>query len=131
MIVANRDNACQHEQATNGCIQHKLEGCIDTTLATPTANQEIGRYQHHFPENVEQEEVGGEKDADDAALQEKHEGHVVFDLLVDAKRGGDADHRQECSEDYEQEADAINTQAVVDTESRNPCQPFIEVKRAE
>jgi len=68
VIIPQRDDASQHQQATDGGIQHKLERRVDAILAAPRAEQQVGRDQHHFPENVEQEEVGREKHAQDAAL---------------------------------------------------------------
>src|SRR5438128_10348405 len=59
--VAKGDDASQHEQAASRCKEHKFESGINTALASPTANQEVGWDQHHFPEDVEEEEVSGQK----------------------------------------------------------------------
>src|SRR2546423_7810895 len=83
--ISQGDDARQHQQTAKRGIEHKLEGRVDTPLASPTANQEIGRNQHHFPENIEEEEIGGEEDADDATFEQQHKGHIVLDLLLDAK----------------------------------------------
>src|SRR5579864_9255507 len=120
MIVAQGYDPCQHQQAAYRCIQHKLNGGVDTTFATPTANEEIGRYEHQFPEDVEQKQIGGEEDADDATLQQQHEGHVILDLRLDAERCSDTDDSKQCRECHEQGADAIDAKAVVNTKGGNP-----------
>ena len=124
--IPQGDDACQHQQAAQRGIEHELEGRVNTSLSAPTADQEIGRNQHHFPENIEEEEVGGEEDADDAAFKQQHEGHVVLDLLFNAKRRGDTDHCEEGCQSDQQETDTVNAEAIAYAYRRNPLQLLVE-----
>jgi hypothetical protein len=93
MEVAQGDNADQHQEATKRRVQHEFEDGVDAALTTPTANQEVGGDEHHFPAHIEQEEIGGQEHAQHAALEEQHKGHIAFDLLLNAERGRHTDSR--------------------------------------
>src|SRR2546421_1280505 len=86
VIIAERDDTRQHEQATHGGIQHELDGRVYSSFTAPASNQEIGGNQHQLPENIEQEEIRGEEHTDNAAFQKQHKGHIVLDLLLDVER---------------------------------------------
>ena len=129
VIVAQRDDAGQHQEATYRSIQHELECRVNTAVAAPAADQEIGRYQHHFPENIEEEEVCRQEDANDATLQQQHEGHIVLDLLLDAERSSDTHECKEGGERNQQEANTIDAEAVVDAKRGNPGNLLVIEKR--
>ena len=54
-------------------VQEKLDRRIFAARAAPDADEEIHRQQHHFPEDVEQEEVERQKRADHARFQEQEQ----------------------------------------------------------
>src|SRR5579885_3311196 len=128
--VAEGNDASQHQEAAHRGVEDELESGIDASLSAPRTDQQVGRNEHQFPENVEQEEIGGEENAENAAFQQQHEGHVVLDLLLDAERGRDTHSRQQAGEDDEQQADAIHAQAVVDANAGNPAQKLVKLERA-
>ena len=67
----------------------------------------------------------GDFGSDDAGLQQEHEGHVVFDLLLNAERRPDADKGEQRGQYDQQQADAVNAQTIVYAERRNPWDQFV------
>src|SRR2546423_12711463 len=61
VIVAQRDDAGQHQEATYRGIQHELECRVNTAVAPPPPNQEKKWDQQHLPEKKEKEKGGGQE----------------------------------------------------------------------
>jgi hypothetical protein len=86
------------------------------------------KYQHQLPENVEQEEVEREENAQHAGLQQ-HEHRVVFLHALLNRRPG-AEHRDEAhqrGQHHQQHADAVHTNVVAHAERGNPTDLFFEL----
>src|SRR5260370_36116854 len=82
MVVAQGNDASEHQQTANRSIEYELDCRIDPAFTSPASDQEICRNQHQFPENIEEEEGGGKKNAGDTTLQKQHKGHIILDLQV-------------------------------------------------
>ena len=66
----------QDEHAAEQRVEEELDGGILAARPAPDADEEVHRQQHHFPEDVEQEEVQRQERAEHARFQEQEE-HAV------------------------------------------------------
>ena len=71
----------QHEPDQR--VEEELDGGVLAARAAPDADQEVHRQEHHFPEDVEQEEVERDEDAHHAGLQQQEQDEVALDVLLD------------------------------------------------
>ena len=90
--------------------------------AAPDADQEVERDQHRLPEDVEEEQVLGDEDADDRARQQQHQPVVGARPLAAgpervADRGRQHDHRQP----GEPEREAVEADVVGDVQVAEPA----------
>ena len=128
---AQRDDAHQHEQAAHGGVEHKLDSGVDAARAAPTADQEIGRDEHHFPEDIEQKQIRREEDAQHACLQQQHQRHIFFGAAGDApERRANARRWSSVWSAGRKDADAIDADAVADAEVGNPVGDGFRVLKA-
>src|SRR5215472_13342074 len=118
----------QHDYRASQRVKEKLDGRVKTPVAAPYADQEIHRHEHHFPENVKEEEVERHEDADHAGLQQQHQNVILLSALLNCSpRGRDRQHAQQRREHHEQHADAVDTQRVFRANRRNPIGDFPEL----
>ena len=78
--INNRD---QHEQATRHGINDEFQRRIDPARAAPDADEKIHRHQANLPEDIEEEKIQSDEDAEHPGLEQEHEEEVLFDLLFD------------------------------------------------
>ena len=126
-----RQNAKQHQDRPGQGVQEKLDGGVEFARPAPHADYEIHRHQHHFPENVEEEEVEGHENAEHAHLQKHEHGVVLFGPLLHSRPG--RKHRQEPEhrgQHDEQEADAVNAQVVGGADGGDPRRAFRKDEQA-
>jgi hypothetical protein len=110
-------------------IEHELDGGVDPAVVAPDPDEEIHRDEHRVPEHVEKEQIEREKDADHRRLEREHEEGELFRLLLDRlPRRQQRDRRQEPGEHDQPEADAVDPEAIVDAEGRNPRHLLDELK---
>ncbi len=94
-------NRNQHHQTARLGIDEEFGRRRDTrftvrSLMAPERDQEVHRYQHHLPEEEEQEHIDGQEHADDAA-QDPHQVEVEEALIfLDFTPG--AEYRQHAEE---------------------------------
>ena len=81
-------------------------------IAAPHTDQQEHGSQFHFPEEEEEEEVQRHKDAHDTSFQEKQQRHIIFDSLL-LPPTNDREHCQQCVEYHHRQAQAVNTQVVI------------------
>ncbi len=89
IVEVEPEDGDQHQQRAEHRKEHKLDGGIDATRAAPDPDEEIHRDQHHFPEDVEEEQVEGAEDADHAGREEEHRNEIPLHVDGDAVPGGD------------------------------------------
>src|SRR5205085_5863948 len=74
----------EDEHAAQERVQEELDGGILAPRPAPDADEEVHRQQHHFPEDIEQEEVQRQEGAHHACFQEQKQdqvtAHVLFNL---------------------------------------------------
>src|SRR6267378_2260679 len=68
-IKVKRKDRQQHHHRASQRIEEELDSRIEPAVTAPHADQEIHRHEHHFPENVKEEEVQRKENADHACLQ--------------------------------------------------------------
>ena len=70
---------------------------------TPQGDQEIDRYQHHFPEEEEQEQIHGEKHANHTAqAPQQIQVKKPNPLLNLAPRTANRQYTEQCSQHHHQ-----------------------------
>ena len=110
----------EHQHAADEREEEELDRRILAPRPAPNADQKVHRQQHHFPKDVEEEEVQREEDAQHPRLQQQEEDAVALDVLGDVPTGPHRQHAEERGEDDQREADAVEPQAVFDVERGNP-----------
>src|SRR5207244_5939957 len=128
-IEVQRQDRQQHDYRSRQGVQKKFDGCVQPAVASPRSDQEVHRNEHHFPENVEEEEVERDEDADHAGLQEQQQNVVFLGPLMDSAPGRkDGDHAQERGEHDEQQRSEEHT-----SELQSPdhlvCRLLLEKKK--
>ena len=122
-LVEEREERHQHQRRPEHRVEEELQRRVLAVLATPHADHEVHRQQHHFEEHEEQDEVLGDEGAGHTGLQHQHQDeeclrvtrrrHVV--PRVDHHEHGD-DHRQE----VQRQADAVEADGVPALDDRDP-----------
>ncbi len=111
----------QHQQAPRHGEEEKLDGRIDLSFAAPDADQQIHRDEHDLPEDVEEEEVMGEKRAEDAGGQQQQGSAEQRPVGLDAlPRAEHHDRQQQDRQQHQRHGDAVDGQVVSDAETGDP-----------
>lgn len=106
----------QHDEAADLGVDEEFGGGVDPGFAVgdrvaPQRNQEVHRYQHHLPEEEEQEQVQRHEDAEHATQNpqqvEVEEADALHDFLPGTE---DGQHADEAGEDHHQQRQAIHRQ---------------------
>ncbi len=111
----------QHQRGTGQGVEEELHGRVDAVLAAPAPDQEVHGDQAELEEDVEEQQVQGQEDADHRALQDQHQGQIDADLVVDmlvAK--GDGDGHEQGGEQHQPQADPVHAQEVLGPELGDP-----------
>ena len=98
-----------------------FDGGVDAALVPPHPDEEIHRDEHHFPEEVEEEQIERQKDADDAGEHPQQLEMEEADPILDLRPRGDHRHEaQEPGEQDEQQAEAVEAEMEPDAERIDP-----------
>src|SRR6202021_1901052 len=77
--------------------------------------------EHHFPENVKENEIERHEDAEHAGLeQQKQDVVFLFALLNCGPRREDGNCAEDCGEHDQQEAEAVYAERVASADGRDP-----------
>src|SRR5665213_3390924 len=57
IVYAEVDDRHQHEQRSKRRVYEELETRVDATLAAPDTDDQVHGYEHHFPHDVEEEQI--------------------------------------------------------------------------
>ncbi len=88
-VEVKHQNGHQHQQRAEHGEQEELDGRIDPPgRVAPDADEQVHGDQHHFPEDVEEEEVQGGEHPDHAAHQDQQADHELLDVGLDVGPGG-------------------------------------------
>src|SRR6185437_6288260 len=71
VLEIQHQDAEQHQHAAHQRVQEEFDCGVKAPRATPNADDEVHRHQDHFEEDVEQEEIERDENADHARLQQQ------------------------------------------------------------
>src|SRR5258708_32765127 len=112
-VEVKREDGQEHDDGTGQCVEEEFDGGIEAAVATPDGDEEIHGDEHHFPENVEEEEIKRNEDADHAGLEEEKQNVVFLGAEMNgAPEREDGNHAEECRDNDEQQADAVNAEKI-------------------
>ncbi len=115
------DDPHQHQDRSRQGIDEELQRGLDPPRSSPDPDQEIHGDQHRLPEDVEEDQVEGEEDPQDGALQNQDGDQELPDPLLDLSPGRHhRDGGQEGRQEDHQEADPVHAEGVLDVEGRHP-----------
>ena len=125
-------DAEQHQHRACERVEEKLDRGVQLARAAPHPDDEVHRHQHELPENVEEEEIERDEDADHASLQQQEHRIVFLDAILHRRPGAeDRDEAHQRGEHQEQQADAIDADVIVRAERGNPIGALLELKARE
>ena len=121
------DDREQHEDRADQGVEEELDGRVQLARAAPDADQEVHRDEHHFPEDVEEEEVEGAEDAHHPGLEQEEERVVLLLALRDGREARvDRDEGQERRQKDQERGDAVHPERVARAERRDPLEVLPE-----
>src|ERR1051326_3201257 len=131
VLEIQRQDAEQHQDASRQRVEEEFDGGVEFSRAAPHADDEVHRHQHELPENVEEEEIERNENADHARLQEQEHGVILFDALLNgAPATQDGYEAHQGGEHQEEHADAIDADVIVSAERRDPIGALFELEAA-
>ena len=79
------DDGHQHQQRRQERVNKELDAGVDPSLATPDADYEVHRHQHHFPCHIEEEEIARHEYAEHAAGENQQQRVIAAHFSADAR----------------------------------------------
>ena len=120
--VIERDDGHEHQQAAHRRVDEKLDRRVDATLAAPDSDQEEHRDQRCFKEQVEEQQVERNKDADHRRFKNEQKGVIrELSLLDRGPARQHCDRHQERRQKNEPQADAIDAQVIARINQPDPA----------
>ena len=133
-VQVQRDDAQKHKHRARQRVHKELDSRVlrAVRIVSPNTDEEIHRHQTNFPEQVEQEQVEGNKHTHHAHFQQQEQGKKFLDPMIDdARRIKQTQRGQQSGEPNERHAQAICAQMVLNAQHRNPWRAFAKrVRRA-
>ena len=125
------DDRGQHQERAGHRVEDELDRRAEPARPAPDADQHVDRDQHRLEEDVEEEQVLGDEDADDRAGEEEHQaavgsGPVAADDHRVAERGRADDRRQP----DQPEREAVEADVVADAEVGEPVEAGLLLQQA-
>ena len=77
----------QHEERAGHRVEDELDRRVDAAGPAPDPDDEVHRDQHRLPEDVEEEEVERDEDAQHARLEQQHGDHELLQPRLDGVPG--------------------------------------------
>jgi hypothetical protein len=119
----------QHQHGTEEGVQEELQGRVDPSFPAPHADDQEHRYQHGFPEHVEQHAVERREHADHQAFQDQKGGKVLRRPILDRVPAGNNDERRQKRRQNDQwRGKTIDTHEILDVERVDPWRSFDSVE---
>ena len=126
-VVVQPQHRQQDQDRAQQGVQEELDRGVFAPRAAPDADQEIHRQQHHFPEDVEQEEIQRHEHADHAGVEHQQQGEVALDALFDPEAGEHRDEANQRGQQHHRDADAVHADEVIDVVGGHPRILFREL----
>ncbi len=115
------EDADEHQQPAGLREEEELDGRVNAALVPPQGDQEVQRHEHHFPEEVEEEQVHRQEAAGDRRRDPHQVEMEEADALLDsAPRGRDGEDAQEVRQQHQHQAHAVHRQAEGNAPVGNP-----------
>ena len=115
MKVEDQDGN-KHQHASSHGKEEELDGCIDPSLGiSPDADEKVHGDEHHFPEDIEEDEIEGDQGTDHSCFQEEKGDHEFLHPEGNGLPGAqDAEDGQKGGQEDQEQADSIDAQLVAD-----------------
>ena len=122
------DQRDQHEHRTEEGVEEELDGGVDAVRSAPDTDNQEHRYQHRFPEDVEQHRIQCGEHAVHQAFHDQEGGHVLRRLVLDHLPAGQHhQYRGKRGEDNQRHGNAIDTEVIVGAEGSDPGHILLEL----
>ena len=129
--VVDGDHGNKHQNAAGQREEQKLDRGVDSSRASPHADQQKDGNHYEFPEHKEEEEVRCGEKPDHRRLRDQESGvELPHPGLNRGPRGADAQDAQQRGEEDEWDADPIHAHAVGDVPGWNPFSQLDELQSA-
>ena len=113
------DDRRQHEHRRDHGVQEELHGGVNLAAVTVHADEQRHRDQRRFPEEVEEEQIERDEDADHRGLQDQHQDEEFLHPVVDRlPRDQHAQRHQEGGQDDQPQRDAVDAEVVMNIRMR-------------
>ncbi len=110
-VVAEIDRAGEGKDGAGEGEEEEFTGSVAARGTAPDADDEEHGDEGEFEEDVEDEDVAGDEDAEHGALEQEHPGVIFAGPVLDAfEAGGDGAGHQQSGEENEPEADAVDAE---------------------
>ncbi len=103
------DREQESERATHG-VDQELERGVVAVGTPPLVDEEVHRHQTHFPEDKEDQQIEGHKDAEHARFQEEEKHHIPFDAIGNGEGCQDSKGGEQRRQQDHGERETIHTQ---------------------
>ena len=121
MTKGGGEDRHEHQQRADQRVEDELDRGVDAVGATPDADDQVHRDQYDLPEDVEEEEVEREEDAEHPCLQDEEANEVLLHAVLDRPEARqDADPAKQRGEHHECAGEAVNAKVVGDAEAWDP-----------
>jgi len=121
------DERGQHQDASGDGVEDELDRGVDPVFMPPYADEEEHGDELDLPEEIEEEKVIGQEDAQDPGLHEHQEkvesAHAGGDLFPGYQ---DAEHGEKGGQQDQHQADPVQAKGVTNAEALDPGQIFEE-----
>ena len=129
-VDVHRDDRQQHKDRTRERVEEKLDRRVERAVfsVTPDRDQKVHRHQTQFPENIEQEKVERDEDADHSCFEQQEHKEKFARAFVN-RLGGivQRERRQQRREPDERHTQAVNADVIADVDRLNPDVRFFEL----
>ena len=119
-VVVQPQHRQQDQDRAQQGVEEELDRGVFAARTAPDADQEIHRQQHHFPEDVEQEEIQRHEHAHHAGVEHQQQGEVTLDALFDSEADEHRDEADQRRQQDHRDADAVHADEVIDVVGRHP-----------
>ena len=117
----------EHQERADERIEDELDRRVDAVGPTPDADDQIHRHEHDLPEDVEEEEVERQEDAEHPGLEDKEADEVFLHAgLNRTEAREDTDPTQQRRQDNECAREPVNAKVIGDAERWDPRELLAE-----
>ena len=117
----------EHQERTDERVEDELDRGVDAVGAAPDADDQVHRHEHDLPEDVEEEEVERQEDAEHSRLEDEEADEVLLHARLNRTEARkDADPAQQRRQDNKRAREPVDAKVIGDTERRDPRELLAE-----